>query len=635
MSSVGARGGGRPGPEGQTAALAHGFRKPKDTAKTAKRLLDYISSSKWLLILAAVMVIINAVASIYGAYFLTPLVNEFLLPYIGTDPDFVILRPLLNGIIFLAVLYFVGTAASYVQNRVMLYVSQKTLYSLRKDLFEAVERLPMSYFDSKGKGELMSRFTTDIDAIKRVTADGLMQFFSSGITLSLTLIMMLITNFSLTVIMAVLIALMLFIAKKVSSVASRGFRAQQASLAAVNSHLEERLSAGSLLRLYDMSEKDRQQFAAINDELCKNACAANTGGTIMLPVMGNLSYMNYIIIAALGALSVMSGRMDLGSFASYLYYTRSFANPVTHISQQWSSLLAALAGAERIFEVLDEPAEIDDGKVITVVYNDRLCWAVPDMNYSCNYIPVQGNIRFENVCFAYDKGDIVLQDFSLDIPSGSKIALIGATGAGKSTVIKLICRFYELQSGNIYIDGINICDIKKSALRGVMAIVLQDVHLFGTTVEKNIRYGNRDASDAEILQAAELANADYFINMLPEGMATSLSADGESLSRGQRQLISIAQAACRKPHILIFDEATAFVDTRTEKLIERGMDELMKDKTVLIIAHRLSTVRNADMIIVMEKGCIVEKGDHSSLMQLQGRYYEFYTHNDDMDENLS
>jgi len=635
MSTVGARGGGSPGREGQTAALAHGFRRPKDTAKTTRRLLNYISSSRWLLILAALMVVINAVASIYGAYFLTPLVNEFLLPFIGADPDFAALRPLLNGIIFLAVLYFVGAIASYIQNRLMLHVSQKTLYSLRRDLFTAVEKLPMTYFDRKGKGELMSRFTTDIEAIKRVTADGLMQFFASGITLSLTFIMMLITNFWLTLIMAILIAAMLMIAKKVSSAASRGFRAQQASLAAVNSHLEERLSAGSLLRLYNMSGKDSRQFAHINDELCRNAIAANTGGTIMLPVMGNLSYMNYIIIAALGALSVMGGRMDLGSFASYLYYTRSFANPVTHISQQWASLLAALAGAERIFEVLDETSEPDEGDVFTAVYNEQLCWAVPNAAGGMDYIPVQGNIRFDKVCFAYEGSDTVLKDFTLDIPRGSKIALIGATGAGKSTVIKLICRFYELQSGAIFIDGINICDIKKSSLRGVMAIVLQDVHLFGTTVEKNIRYGKHEATEAEIWQAAELANADYFINMLPDGMNTSLSADGESLSRGQRQLISIAQAACRKPHILIFDEATAFVDTRTEKLIERGMDELMKGKTVLIIAHRLSTVRNADMIVVIQNGEIVETGSHDSLMQQQGKYFEFFTHNADMDDAIN
>ena len=646
----------------------HGFRKPKNPVKTLARMFSYLSGNTPVLILAFVMVIMSALAGVLAAYLLKPIINNLtdnLKTYInsGLTSDAArnkVFADLTVDVLKMAVIYLCGAVGTYLSSRLMVSVAQKTANKMRKELFEKLQDLPISYFDRHPHGEVMSRFTNDMDSVAMALEQSLSQTVTSFISVVGTFIMMVVLSPLLALVAVLMVVLMMFIVKKVGGKSAKNFRNQQAALGDLDGYIEEMMQGQKVVKVFNHENIASKEFAEKNNKLKNAATRAQTFANILMPIMGNLSYFHYAVTATLGAIMIVNPFgwggifvITLGDLGAFLQYTRQFAQPITQISNQTNMLLSALAGAERIFEVLDENPERDCGKVRLVLaekqQDGKLCEVAGDPfknfattfkedNYLClawktpensegraTLTELRGDVRFENVTFSYVPGHVVLNNVSLYAKPGQKIAFVGSTGAGKTTITNLINRFYEIDEGTITYDGIDIKDICKEDLRRTLGIVLQDVHLFKGTIRDNIRYGKLDATDEEIIRAAKIANAHSFIKKLPDGYDTMLTADGMNLSQGQRQLLSIARAAVADPPVIILDEATSSIDTRTEHLIEDGMDKLMQDRTTFVIAHRLSTVRNSNAIMVLEHGNIIERGDHDDLLEQKGRYYSLYT----------
>ncbi len=618
-----------------------GYAKPKNTKKTLLRILKYMGKFKSLWILIFFCLLVSSGASIAGSYMIKPVLNNYIIPLIGSkSPDFVPFLKLLLGI---ALLYVSGSFCSWLSSRLQLKIVTTLLYNIRVDLFKKLETLPIKYYDSHPHGDIMSRFTNDTDTMREMLSQALPQLLSSSLTITGILAMMIVLSPLLTLAVIVSISLMMILAGKVGKRSSAGFKAQQKELGLANGYIEELIEGQRVVKVFCHENETIEKFSLLNDNLCKAGIEANTFGTILGPVMGNLGHVQYALVAVLGGLLVITGRMDLGTIAAFLQYTRNFSQPVNMISQLFSSILNALAGAERIFDTIDEESEADNGRVSLVnayaLHKDSDDVLVQSFAYTGEWAwkdsadnslsLLKGEVVFDNVSFGYRPDKEVLHNISINARAGSKIALVGSTGSGKTTVINLLTRFYDVpeEKGCIYCDGLPINSIKKDDLRRSLGMVLQDTHLFSGTVLENIKFGNLEASRKQVLDAAKLANADNFICHLENGYDTFISGDGANLSQGQRQLLAIARAAVANPPVLVLDEATSSIDTRTESLIQEGMDKLMKGRTTFVIAHRLSTVRNADEILVFEKGNIIERGNHDALMEKKGRYYQLYTGN--------
>ena len=605
----------------------HGYQKPKNMGKTIRKLMEYLGRSKWLLLIVAVCLVLYSVCTIGGSYLLKPLVNEAIIP-----GDYGKLARTLG---LMACIYVAGAGFSFTYTRIMVHVSQKTSFALRRDLFAKMQTLPLSYFDTHTHGELMSRYTNDIETITEIMNNGLASLISGSLTFVGVVLMMIITSPILFLVTIFCLGLMFLVVMTVGKRSRYFFAEQQRDIGIVNGYIEEMIEGQKVIKVFNHEAKAREGFAQRNEAYRRSATAAQSFAGSIMPAMGNISHINYALTCCTGALLSIYMGLDLGSLVMYLQYVRQVSQPVGMISQQINNVLAAIAGAERIFEVMEVTPEVDEGK--TTLVNVRKgpdgtleetenrtsewAWKRPDGTL----VPLAGDVRFYNVVFSYVPGKTILHDISLYAKPGQKIAFVGSTGAGKTTITNLINRFYEIESGQITYDGIDIRDISKDSLRRSLGIVLQDTRLFTGTIADNIRYGKLDATDEEVHAAAKLANADTFIRHLPKGYDTWITDDGGNLSQGERQLLAIARAAVADPPVLILDEATSSIDTRTEKLIEKGMDSLMKGRTVFVIAHRLSTVRNAKAIMVLEQGEIIERGDHDSLIAQGGRYYQLYT----------
>lgn len=614
--------------------------KPSDTKGTVKRLIKYIGKQKSLLVGMIVFVIVSSVATVMASVFIQPIVDDLLIPAVGQEFSWALFKPIKKILIMLVCAAIIGAGASYGKSRCSVYLTQKTLRNLRKDLFDSVEDLPINFFDSRPNGEIMSRFTNDVESLRAFLSQGLTQLISSSITIIGSFCVMLYYSWKLTILVVLMVAFMIFLVKVLGKKSSYYFKKQQKELGEVNGYIEETIEGQKVVKVFNHEEEVTEHFTQINDELRKASTGANTFASILMPLMNNLSYVNYAITAALGGMLAVKGFMTPGGIVAFLTNSRNFSQPITQVSQQFNNAIAAIAGAERIFEYIDEKPEVDDGYVTLVNAkfdeNGELCeceehtgvWAWKHQHTAdgtVTYKQLKGDVVFENVTFSYDGKKTVLKNISLYAKPGQKIAFVGSTGAGKTTITNLLNRFYEIDDGKIRYDGINIKKIKKDDLRRSLSMVLQDTHLFTGTVEDNIRYGNLNATHEQIVEAAKLANAHSFIMSLENGYDTVLTGDGANLSQGQRQLLSIARAAVADPPVLVLDEATSSIDTRTEKLIEQGTDKLMQGRTVFVIAHRLSTVRNSNAIMVLEHGEIIERGDHEDLLKQKGRYYQLYT----------
>ncbi len=612
-------------------------RGPKNAMGTLKRILGYLKPYRVQLIIVLVSVLISTGASVAGSYFLKPLINDYILPLVGQkNPD---LSGLAHMLLRIGCVYAVGVAAAYLYNRLMINVSVGTLNNIRNDLFSKMQQLPLKYFDTHTHGELMSRYTNDTDTLRQFLGQSFVQILSSTLTVISVFIVMLLLNPVLTVLVVVMLGVMLWAVQALGKRSGMYFRRQQEAIGAANGYIEEMIEGQKVVKVFSREQEAQSHFGHLNEELYQSARGANTFASILMPVMNNLSYVHYALTAMTGGLLAVGYGLDLGTLAAFLQYTRSFSQPIVQVSQQFNAVMQALAGAERIFDLIDQEPEVDEGKV-SLVYASKhadgtftesetrtgtWAWRRVNEDGTITYKEVMGDVRLEDVGFRYVPEKPVLDEMSLYAKPGQKIAFVGSTGAGKTTITNLINRFYDVNEGRILYDGIDVREIKKADLRRSLAIVLQDTHLFTGTVLENIRYGRLDATEAEVKRAAKLANADSFIRHLPDGYDTMLTGDGANLSQGQRQLLAIARAALADPPVLILDEATSSIDTRTEALIEKGMDQLMQGRTVFVIAHRLSTVRNANAIMVLEQGHIIERGDHDDLLAQRGKYYQLYT----------
>ncbi|MBR6408145.1 MAG: ABC transporter ATP-binding protein [Clostridia bacterium] len=613
--------------------------KPRNFGQTIKRILSYMGKYRIQLVFVVVCIIVSAGAGVAGNYFLKPIINDYIVPYVGREnPD---LSGFISLLITLAAIYLAGVLSTFIYSRLMVNISTGVLKNVRTDLFNRLQDLPVKYHDKHTHGELMSRFTNDTDAMREMISQSIPNLISSLITIVGVFVMMLILSPLLTLMIVVMLIIMMFAVRFIGSRSGKLFVRQQEQLGVVNGYIEEMTEGQKVVKVFCHEERSKERFDEINGELFKAASGAHTFANILMPIMGNLGYLNYALTAAVGGVLAINGLggLDLGTLGSFLTYSRNFTMPITQISQQMNNILMALAGAERVFDLIDQQPEIDEGYVCLVnarrgaggeIEESRKrtglwAWKHPHSDGTVTYTELKGDIRFEDVTFGYEENKTVLQNISLYAKPGQKIALVGSTGAGKTTITNLVNRFYDVPDGKIRYDGININKIKKPDLRRSIAMVLQDTHLFTGTVMENIRYGKLDASDEECVAAARLANADSFIRHLPDGYNTLLTADGANLSQGQRQLLNIARAAVADPPVLVLDEATSSIDTRTEAMIEKGMDKLMQGRTVFVIAHRLSTVRNSDAIMVMEHGQIIERGNHDALIALKGKYYQLYT----------
>ena len=617
--------------------------KKKTDMKVLSRIVKYILQGyKFSIVAVLLSILISAVATLSGTLFMQTLIDDYIVPLtIAVNPDY---SDLSSAISSLSVILLIGVFASWVYNRVMVNVSQGTMNRIRKDLFNHMESLPIRYFDTHAHGDIMSVYTNDVDTFRQVIGQSLPQLMNSTISLTVTFISMIVLNIPLTLTSLVMVAIMLFVTRKISNASSIYYKKQQNSLGKVNGYIEEMMEGQKVVKVFCHEEESFDDFRKLNKELREAANNANRMSNIIMPVNANIGNISYVLCAIVGSLLILGdfSSLSIGALVAFLNLNKGFTQPVTQISQQMSSIIMATAGAERIFSLLDEKSEedngyvelvnakIDEGGNITETEERTGIWAWRHPHKAegtVTYKKLEGDVTFDGVDFGYTEDKMVLHDIRMYATPGQKIAFVGSTGAGKTTITNLINRFYDIQDGKIRYDGININKIKKKDLRRSLGMVLQDTHLFSTTIMENIRYGRLDATDEECIKAAKLANADDFIRHLPDGYQTVLSRDGSNLSQGQRQLLSIARAAVLDPPVMILDEATSSIDTRTEKLVQEGMDALMKGRTSFVIAHRLSTVRNSDCIMVMEKGRIIERGSHDDLIREKGRYYELYTGN--------
>ena len=597
--------------------MAKGFAKPQNVGKTFARLFGYLRPHLGKLLLVAVFLLVSSLSGVVGTYLLKPIFNIAAHMFQTGSRDF---GPIIRNILLLAAVYIAGVAANYGVNRLLLRVNTGVLYQIRCEMYEHLERLPLKYFDSRTHGEIMSRFTNDTDTLREMLSNALPNMISSSVTLLGVLVAMFLMHWKLTLLVLGILFAMTILVGRLTGLSAKYFRARQAAIAAASGYVEEHFEGQREVKVFCHEKTVKAEFSKLAQNLKEAAAKANSYGMILMPIMGNTSYILFAVSAMSGTTFIIRGLMDIGTLAAYLQYSKQISRPINMISQQLTGVLNALAGAERIFDLMDTPVEVDEGKyALEKVGKEQWAWVRGEEK-----IPLRGDVRFDHVTFSYDGKVDVLKDLSLYAKPGQKIAFVGSTGAGKTTITNLINRFYDVQTGAITYDGINVKDIQKDDLRRSLGMVLQDTHLFTGTVMENIRYGRLDATDEECIAAAKRSNAHFFISHLPEGYQTVLTADGANLSQGQRQLIAIARAAVADPPVLILDEATSSIDTRTEAHIEKGMDELMKGRTVFVIAHRLSTVRNANAIMVLEHGVIIERGDHQDLLAQQGRYYQLY-----------
>ena len=604
-----------------------------------KRLMSYIGHYKLRFAAVLICIVVNALAMVSCSLYLQTLIDSYITPLLqAATPDF---APLFRSILIMGCIYAVGILACLFYNRTMVSIAQGTLKRIRDEMFEHMQTLPIKYFDTHTHGDIMSHYTNDTDTLRQMLAQSIPQMFSSLITIISVFFAMLFTSWQLTIFVLCFVFIMLQVTGRVAGKSGYYFIRQQKALGDVNGYIEEMINGQKVIKVFCHEEKAKEIFDQKNEELCKDAFAANSFANILMPIMGNLGNLQYVLLATIGGTMALGGAggMTVGTIASFLQLSRSFMNPISQISNQLNMVVMALAGAERIFKLMDEEPEVDEGYVtlVNAKYDENgelteskertglWAWKHPHGDGTLTYTKMRGEVRFYDVDFGYNEEKIVLHNISLYAEPGQKVAFVGSTGAGKTTITNLINRFYDLADGKIRYDDININKIKKADLRRSLGVVLQETNLFTGTIMENIRYGKLDATDEEVYAAAKLANADDFIRLLPNGYDTVITGNGGSLSQGQRQLIAIARAAVADPPVMILDEATSSIDTRTEAIVQRGMDALMKGRTVFVIAHRLSTVRNSDVIMVLEQGRIIERGSHDKLIAEKGKYYQLYT----------
>ena len=607
--------------------------------QTIKRLLGYVlKGHKKSLIVVFICIILSSVAGVAGSLFLRILVDDYITPLLGQESP--VYTGLLQAIGVMVIIYIIGIISTYLYNRIMAIVAQGTLRTIRDDMFSKMEKLPIKYFDTHEHGDIMSRYINDADTLREMISRSLPQIINSTITVIAIVCAMIYLNVTLTIFVLLFTGITTAITKRISMKSSKYFVAQQKSLGKVNGFIEEMLSGQKVIKVFTHEEKSKEEFEKINNQLKEDMYSANKYANILMPIAGNLGYLQYVLVALIGTIlaSKEGTTVTIGVIVSFLQLTRTFNHPINIVMNQLSSIIMALAGSKRIFEMMDEKPEVDDGYVTLVNIKKEdgkiieckertgmWAWKHPHHDGRLEYVELKGHIEMENVDFGYTEGKTILHDISLYAKPGQKIAFVGATGAGKTTITNLLNRFYDVEDGKIRYDGININKIKKDDLRISLGMVLQDTNLFTGTIKDNIKYGKDDATDEEVIDAAKLANAHDFIERLPNGYDTMLTGNAAELSQGQRQLLSIARAAINNPPVMILDEATSSIDTRTEKLVQDGMDKLMEGRTVFVIAHRLSTVRNSKAIMVMDHGRIIERGTHEDLIAQKGQYYQLYT----------
>ena len=604
---------------------------------TLKRLLKYaLSDYKAQFVVVIISIIISAAASVMGIQFIQTLIDEYITPLIGNqNPNY---ASLLQAILMMGLVYLVGIIGTYVYNRLMINITQGTLKKIRTEMFEHMQRLPIGYFDSHSHGETMSTYTNDVDTLRQALSQSIPQVFSCIVSMVAVFIGMITTNIYLTIIVLIMVAIMVVVARFFAKNSSKYFIGQQENIGKVDGYIEEMMNGQKVVKVFCYEDRSKERFDKLNEALFQSSTKANSYANTLMPCIMNIGNIGYVLVAVVGGVLAVNGLLTVGSIAAFLQYIKAFTNPLAQVSQQLNFVAMALAGAERIFKLIDEKAEEDegyvtlvnakevDGKIVETEERTGLwAWKHPHGDGTVTYTKLCGNVEFENVTFGYVPNKVILHDISLDAKEGQKVSFVGPTGAGKTTIRNLIKRFYDINEGKIRYDGININKMKKDDLRKSLGVVLQDTHLFTGTIKDNIKYGKMDATDEEVIAAAKLANADRFIRHLPHAYDTMISGDGEGLSQGQRQLLAIARAALYNPPVLILDEATSSIDTRTEKIVQDGMDKLMKGRTVFVIAHRLSTIKNSDLIMVLDHGNIIERGNHDELLAKKGMYYGLYT----------